>query len=437
MRTTTLAILLIILTATIATGDPAREKPAAYTLTDLYKIALKRAETIKIAEIDLAIAQNYKDAAFSALMPRVSAFNDYTRYAQANVLQPAWSNTWGGLINYTFTMNGRELLAFGIAADNIESEEYQLREARESYLFQVAAAYYETFRAASLETAARQNRERLESHKGAIKAKIKLGEVTRPDIFRVDAELSSARADLTNARNTRHLAESSLGRLVGIEEPFTLALPEEFDITTLSVKTLADLQNRALSSRPDLKNRKVAEKMARSQIKLEKSAYWPTVSLEAGYTSTRTDEMELFSLEEDSLYGSVMVNVPIFDGGLRKANTGTARAELEKARLARTALEKDILIEVEQAWRDLSSHLERRRALADKLAFARENFEAVAKQFSHGLATSLDKIDANTLYTQAAKELAAAEYDCAVASSRLEKVTGAFLETVMKELDDK
>ena len=200
---------------------------------------------------------------------------------------------------------------------------------------------------------------------------------------------------------------------------------------------LADLQDQALARRPDLKARKVAEKMAASQIKLEKSAYWPTISLEGGYTSTRTDEMELFSLEEDSTYGKVMVNVPIFDGGLRKANTGTARAELEKSRLAVEALEKDIRVEVEQAWRDLASCLERRRAFDDKLAFARENFEAVSRQFDQGLATSIDKIDANTLFTQAAKEMAAAEYECAVASLRLEKVTGVFLDTVMKAPGDK
>jgi outer membrane protein len=428
-----LTILLLALPVTLS----AQPAATVYTLGDLYRIALNRAENIRIAEIDLTIAQNYKKAAFSALVPRLSAFEDYTRYGKSNQLQPEWSNTWGGLLNYTFTLNGRELLAFGIAADNIEGREHQLREVRESYLFQVAAAYYDVLKAMEMETAARENLQRLEKHKAAIDSKLRLGAVTRPDVFRVDAELSGARADLTDVQNGRFLAESSLGRLAGLEEDYSLARPKTVEITPLSVAMLADLQNRALARRPDLKSLKVAEKMAQSQIKLEKSAYWPTISLEGGYTSTRTDEMELFSLDEDSAYGKVMVNVPIFDGGLRRANTGTARAELEKARLAVEALEKDIRVEVEQAWRDLASCLERRRAFDDKLAFARENFEAVSKQFEHGLATSIDKIDANTLYTQAAKEMAAAEYECAVASLRLEKVTGIFLDTVMETPGDK
>lgn len=437
VRVASFYILSFILLFVATTAGAAEPAPAACTLPDLYTIALERAETIKIAEIDLAIAQNYKDAAFSALVPKLSAYDKYTRYTDSNMLQPEWTNTWGGLLSYTFTLNGRELLAFGIAADNIEGKEHQLREVRESYLFQVAAAYYDALKAVEMETAARENVERLEKHKTAVEARLRLGEVTRPDAYRVDAELSSAQADLTDAENTRYLAESSLGRLVGLAENFTVARPGDTGITPLAILGLVDLQNRALSRRPDIKAVKVAEKMAASQIKLEKSAYWPTITLEGGYTSTRTDDLELFSLEEDSTYGSVMVNVPIFDGGLRKANKGSAEAELDKARLARERLEKDVLVEVEQAWRDLFSRLKRRQALGDKLTFARENFTAVSKQFDHGLATSIDKIDANILYTQAAKELAAAEYACAVASLRLEKVTGVFLENVTGDPGDK
>ncbi|MFZ5564581.1 MAG: TolC family protein [Thermodesulfobacteriota bacterium] len=408
---------------------------AAYDLPGLYRLALERAETIKIAEADLGIARNYKNAAFSALLPRISAFDSYTRYTESNAVQPQWSNAWGGLLTYTFTLNGRELLAFGIAADNIEGKEHQLREAKESYLLAVAATYYDALKAAEMEKAARENLERLETHRAAVESRLRLGEVTRPDVYRTDAELSSARADLTDAQNARHLAESSLSRLAGLETAFAIVPPAAVDISPLSKESLADLQGRALSLRPDLKARKVAEKMALSQIKLEKSAYWPTVSLEGGYTYTEVDPKS-FRPEEESVHGGVSVNVPIFDGGLRKANKGTAVAELEKARLAREGLEKDIRVEVEQAWRDLSSRLQRREALCDKLAFARENFVAVSKQFDYGLATSIDKIDANTLFTQAAKELAAAEYECAVASLRLEKATGAFLETVMGVLNN-
>lgn len=434
-RFITTAFVCMVCMVMSVNAEEMQTAPAAYDLPGLYRFALERAETIKISEADLGIAQNYKKAAFSALVPKLSAFNSYTHYTETNTVQPDWSNTWGGLLTYTFTLNGRELLAFGIAADNIEGREHQLRAAKESYLLMVAATYYDALKAAEMEKAAEENLERLEQHKAAVEARLRLGVVTRPDVYRVEAELSSAQADLTDARNVRFLAESSLGRAVGLEGNFALVPPDTMGITPLAAERLEQLQHKALQQRADLKAGKVAEKMARSQIKLEKSAYWPTVSLEGGYTSTEADP-EVFSPEDESICGSVTVNVPIFDGGLRRANTGTARAELEKARLEREALEKDIRVEVEQAWRELFSKLERRNALADKLAFAGENFNAVSKQFDNGLATSIDRIDANTLFTQAAKELAAAEYACAVAALRLEKVTGVFLETVMGVLDN-
>ena len=429
-------LLLIMMTLATSVALAADGETPACGLPELYRLALERAETIRIAEIDLAIAKNYKKAAFSALLPKVSAYDNYSRYAKENVLQPEWVNTWGGLLNYTFTINGRELLAFGIAEDNITSREQQLRQARASYLFMVAATYFEALKAGEMAAAAAQNLERLEAHKTAVESRLRLGELTRPDLYRVEAETSSARADLTEARNARYLAESSLGRLVGLEGDFTIVPPAESTETRLADRTLRDLQGLALSERADLQALKTAEKMAQSQIKLEKSAYWPTVSLEGGYTSTRTDKMDLIEMEEDSAYGQVTINVPIFDGGLRKANKGTAEAELEQARLARERLEKDIVVEVEQAWRDLFSRQQREAALADKLAFARENFGAVSRQFEHGLATSIDRIDANTLLTQATRELAAAAYDRAAAALRLEKVAGTFLETVMQDPGD-
>ncbi|HMK50556.1 MAG TPA: hypothetical protein VK435_10930, partial [Thermodesulfovibrionales bacterium] len=51
-----------------------------YTLEDLYRIALERAERIKISGEDLVISEWGKDKAVSAFLPKISAFGNYTRY---------------------------------------------------------------------------------------------------------------------------------------------------------------------------------------------------------------------------------------------------------------------------------------------------------------------------------------------------------------------
>ena len=49
-----------------------------YTLEDLYRIALERAEQLKISGEDLVISEWGKDKAISAFLPKLSAFGNYT-----------------------------------------------------------------------------------------------------------------------------------------------------------------------------------------------------------------------------------------------------------------------------------------------------------------------------------------------------------------------
>jgi outer membrane protein TolC len=56
------------------------EKP--YSLDDLYQIALKRSEKIKISEENLYITERTKEKALSVLVPRFSAFGNYRRYSE-------------------------------------------------------------------------------------------------------------------------------------------------------------------------------------------------------------------------------------------------------------------------------------------------------------------------------------------------------------------
>ena len=73
--------LLIILSFLIVVV-PCRLYAQVYSLDDLYRQALGKSETIKIAEEDLFISEREKDRAVSTLMPTLSAFGNHTRYTE-------------------------------------------------------------------------------------------------------------------------------------------------------------------------------------------------------------------------------------------------------------------------------------------------------------------------------------------------------------------
>ena len=56
---------------------PGPARAEEYSLRDLYRIALERAETIRIADENIAYSVQDRRRAISALLPRLSAFASY------------------------------------------------------------------------------------------------------------------------------------------------------------------------------------------------------------------------------------------------------------------------------------------------------------------------------------------------------------------------
>jgi len=70
-------------------------------------------------------------------------------------------------------------------------------------------------------------------------------------------------------------------------------------------------------------------------------------------------------------------------------------------------------------------------SLEDQLAFSRENYEAVTKQFEHGLSNSVDVVDANTLLVTSHRQLSDARYSYRLAELKLERTKGSFLDSIV------
>ncbi|MEK7243063.1 MAG: TolC family protein, partial [Thermodesulfobacteriota bacterium] len=133
------------------------------------------------------------------------------------------------------------------------------------------------------------------------------------------------------------------------------------------------------------------------------------------------------SLNRESIYGGVALNFPFFDGGLRKSEVSEAKARERQAALLYEDMKKGIEIEVQTAYLDLVTQKGILQFLNDQLAFARDNYHAVARQFDFGLSNSLDVLDANTLLVSAERKASSALYNYELALLRMKKATGMLL----------
>ncbi len=381
----------------------------------------------------MAIAERGRDRAASALRPRISAFGSHTRYSEDKsaggvTIQPSWTTDWGARVEQSITVNGREFKSVRQAALGIDRARHDLNEVRAAYLFDVAGAYYDVLKAAKNLEIAEANVRRLEAHLESVKARLEVEDVAITALYRAEAELSQSEADRISSENRRTLALAVLARMTGLPGIGAIQDPGFGEGVTFSAD-LAELQRTALANRPELKSLAVGREMADIGVDLARSAYWPVVSAEGLYMD-RTQDPEADFSAEDSLSVGLTLTIPIYEGGLRRADVGEAVALRGQSRLAAEAMAKTIAVEVTDVYLELLTHQGVLASLRDRLRASRENYNAVARQFEYGLANSVDVMDANTVLVTSEERLAESRYDFQLALLKLRRVTGTFMAQV-------
>jgi len=382
-----------------------------YSLSELAQLANKHSETIKIAEDDLDIAQLEKARALSVLMPRATTFGSMTEYKNDNMTSPD-TMTLGIKLTQSFTLNGKELIALDVTKKSIEGKEFSLESIRSQYLLQVSQAYYYILSAQRYLEIAQSDVNRLTTHRDAVKEKLIVGNVTKTDLFRAEAELSRSLTEKVKAENGILQTKAVLRNLVEIEEDYNLKKANMEDIEKYH-SSLEDIQAYALKNRTEIKEAKKNLDIARKTVKYEKSDFWPTISLEAGYKETDISyEYSPRDVDYDTedLYVKGELVFTLYDGGLRRAQIRQALANQRKAENALILQEKKIILDAKISFLDYITAKNTLLNLQDELKFAQENFNAVQMQFKYGMADSIDIMDANTLLVTAQRRISDAEY---------------------------
>jgi len=431
-------VLLLTVSFLVAMASRADSEPPAHTLDALFRMAFSYSEEVKLAKESVYVAEQDKERALSVLIPQVSAYGDYLHYSgekylDALLVQPAWSNTYGVRLDQSFTLNGKELTALEMSKNSIEKERLDLATERETLLIRVAEAYYNVLKAEKALEIATANVERLKTYKEAVETRLRLGTVTKTDLFRSSAELSGAVSDRIRIVNLLEYTKSVLTRLTGLSGPFQLDAPDlssrvfpEFDLATL--------KQEAYQQRSDLNALRMERVFAENQVRFTKGAWWPRIGIEGVWARPNASHGELAPVE-DRLWAGINLQFSLYDGGLRRAELNQSLSKERQAALGISALKKQIAIEVDEAYLNFVTRKNTITALADQLTFAEENLNAVARQFEFGMTSSIEVVDANTLLVTAERKLAEAVLESHLALIRIERTTGQLLANVQNRLD--
>ncbi|WP_320039927.1 TolC family protein [uncultured Desulfobacter sp.] len=407
----------------------------SYTLKQLCQVANKNAETIQIAKEQTYIAEQDKKRAQSVLIPSAALYGSYLNYKNDDIYTPD-VNTLGGKLTQSFTLNGKELIAYDVSKKSIEKAKFSEQAIRSNYIFQVSQAYIQALNLKRLVEVADAEVERLNIYKNSVNEKLSVGSVTKTALFRAQAELSKAKTNQIVAINNVRTAKAGIVRLTGIEDQFSIAPGDIKEVENFSV-TLEQIKSHALENRYEIMEAQKDVEIAQRTIAYEKGDYWPRIELEGGYRekdiSYDTGPGTQTKYDTEEAYIQAQLIFTLFDGGLRRAQVRQAVARLRQAALSLANEKKVVILESKQSFLEFNTAKSTLINLADEVKSAEENFNAVQMQFKYGMADSIDVMDANTLLVDAQRRISNARSSFYLSILKIIYTQGDILDYFLQE----
>ena len=261
--------------------------------------------------------------------------------------------------------------------------------------------------------------------------KVEARKVTTADLLQIRSQLADAENDVLTARNTYDIARLNLCQLLEIDD-YTTFRTVAPDVGVPARCGIADSPAEVFDAArelPELEAARVGIDMARRDLQIARTAYWPTLSLSVGYGSSYSDVRQKMFRNTDgtyryeaypffeqykdnaSSYVSLSLNIPIFGKFTVRKNVQRQKLAIRQAEYALRTAEKQVEKEVAQALIDARTAWERYRGAQRYVASAEEAARQIERKYDLGAATVTDYNAAVSAAVKARSQRLQAKYE--------------------------
>lgn len=329
-------------------------------------------------------------------------------------------NSYGLQASQTVFAGGRRLAQIALADAQIEAAQEALRGTEQQVLLQATAAYLNVRRDAEALNIRTANVALLEEQLRAARERFQVGVLTRTDVAQAEARLAGAMAGLAGARADLESSRALYEQVVG-SAPDDLAAPPALRRLPSTLPEAIDV---ALDANPSLARARKGERAARETVNIERADLLPSISL-VGRLDRTFDQAGL-GIDQDITSLTGQVSIPLFEGGLARSRTRSAKIGIERAQAQTEEARRAVVAQVVEAWNDHQASL--RVIDASKLQVAANTLalEGVTLESEIGERTTLDVLNARQELLESQLQLVRAERDSYVAASALLVAVGLY-----------
>lgn len=422
--------LSILAAGSLGVRADSTNAPAALSLADAEKIALRNHPQVAVADYRALAAQEVVKERRAGYYPSANLYGDAVgaNSEDARILAGGLNNPSvfdrlaGGIsVSQLITDFGRTANLTSSSKFQAQAEDQNANATREQVLLQVNVNYLGTLQAQAVLHVAQQTLDtrQLLLDQVTLLASNKLK--SELDLSFASVAVQQSKLLVERAQNDAEAAMASLSTALGYHQPHQFQLSEPDSFTNAIVSDDSELVQTALAQRPELLSLRDQDIAAMKYARAQHDTRLPSVSAfgEAGGSPTHDDH-----LPDDYAVGGIQISFPLFAGGLYTARQHEAELKAQAQDELLRSLEDDVVRDVHIAWLNVNNAREQIKTSRELVRSAGDAYDLAQSRYQSGLSSIVELSEAQLNLTSAQITDTNARYNLFIQQANLNYQTG-------------
>lgn len=406
-RTLTIFLIGVMLLA----AAPAFSKE--YTMEDYLSMVEKNNKDLMLAASQLKTSDEQVKLARSQALPSIGLSSSLTRnFIDVEQMTAVSADKTTGNFNYAdVDVNKDYDFSFGLglsqeifnlnvlnaikASKEYKSMSKSVYEAQNDAIITAAKkVFFQCYLLEMLYNIKKETEKRAFEHYELMKKKYETGIVSKLAFLNAEVDWKMAVPETTNAKMNKEICLINLKNLAGIPQEEDVRISGDFTV-------YPDMPNQisfgeVLAERADYKALLGEKRLRELNIKANRANHYPTVSLDAsyGYSASDNDIGKAFSENDRDVFSvGLTVSLPIFSGGALTAKDRQVKLEAEQTEIKLQQKREDIITDLRQIYLTLQKEFESIALAETTLTTAKQAYDIAETSFENGVMTQLELKD--------------------------------------------
>lgn len=316
----------------------------------------------------------------------------------------------------------------------------ELNRAKEDLSLNITSYYLQVLLNKELLTVAEEQVKLSKSQVEQTEILVRNGKSPESELFDAKAALAREELNLTQAANSLKLSLLDLSQLLNLEslEKFDIVMPDLENIIVeemLNLQTPIEVFTHSAGNRPAIKAAEFRLQSSEKNLKVARSAYYPTLSLGASYSNAYYHTYNLEGSSNPSFSSQLSNNgsesvglnlsIPLFNRMATRNQVRMARLDIENQQLQLDNTRLILYKEIQQAYYNAVAAHEKYRSSEKSVEASQIAFRYEEQKYKAGKSTSYQFNDIKTRLAKSLSEVLQAKYDFIFRSKILDFYNGA------------